>query len=278
MTQSLGNTISIQSFLATYSPNQFRYFCVLSHYHSSLNYTSESMARALTAELNVNNFFSLCVSGISPTASDISPTASDISPTASDISPTLNDVVGGFSEPTAQASDSVLLAVLTATTSEIDKCYKNDFNTPAALASLSTFIRTCTTIILSSPSPTPAAIARCARLVLDTLETLGVVIPTPARTAILMIPWHRRGSGVRGTTDQGQSRVPLHIMEALVQFRGTVREVAKTSGGLATATALYQASDSLRVALETGTPSIVLHDRPKGLGMPLWSEAKLKGP
>ncbi|XP_049846698.1 probable cysteine--tRNA ligase, mitochondrial isoform X1 [Schistocerca gregaria] len=64
MSKSLKNTISISDFLKEYTSNEFRMFCLLSHYRNSIEFTNSSMEHARGVYRKIEDFLVDCEASI----------------------------------------------------------------------------------------------------------------------------------------------------------------------------------------------------------------------
>ncbi|KAH3839573.1 hypothetical protein DPMN_113005 [Dreissena polymorpha] len=60
MSKSLKNTISVAELLKTYTANQFRMFCMLTHYRNNIEFNSEKMAKAVSLDSKIGSFLQQC--------------------------------------------------------------------------------------------------------------------------------------------------------------------------------------------------------------------------
>ncbi|XP_043277271.1 probable cysteine--tRNA ligase, mitochondrial isoform X2 [Venturia canescens] len=65
MSKSLKNTVSVRDLLKTYSSNQFRLFCLLTHYRTGIEFSNEKMHGAIRILQKLENFLSDCQSYVS---------------------------------------------------------------------------------------------------------------------------------------------------------------------------------------------------------------------
>ncbi|XP_052796624.1 probable cysteine--tRNA ligase, mitochondrial [Mya arenaria] len=60
MSKSLKNTISTSSLLSKYTSNQFRMFCMLTHYRNNIEFTEEKMQKAISLDNKIGSFLRQC--------------------------------------------------------------------------------------------------------------------------------------------------------------------------------------------------------------------------
>ncbi|KAL4230671.1 Cysteine--tRNA ligase [Mactra antiquata] len=106
MSKSLKNVIPVSDLLQKYSANQFRMFCMLTHYRSHIEFTDEKMSKAITLDNKIGSFLQLCDAYVK------------------------GQFVGG------DVNEAELLQRLADTDAKVTHFLKDDFNTPEAVQCL----------------------------------------------------------------------------------------------------------------------------------------------
>ncbi|WAQ98662.1 SYCM-like protein [Mya arenaria] len=70
MSKSLKNTISTSSLLSKYTSNQFRMFCMLTHYRNNIEFTEEKMQKAISLDNKIGSFLRQCDAYVKGQVSD----------------------------------------------------------------------------------------------------------------------------------------------------------------------------------------------------------------
>ncbi|XP_046383687.1 probable cysteine--tRNA ligase, mitochondrial [Ischnura elegans] len=154
MSKSLKNTMSIREFLSNHTANQFRIFCLMSHYRSGVAYTEETMGNAVATMSKIESFLADASAYIHGKKQ---PVYLDINE--------LDKAVNQFEEKMLSS-------------------FADDFNTPSAMNALIELISYCNKILnpssklskanLNLESNSTAPIAAVAIMIARTLEKLGI--------------------------------------------------------------------------------------------------------
>lgn len=140
MSKSLGNFITIENFLQTYSPQVLRYLALSYHYRSPMDY-NDSVARNAQAALETIEQFILRLTLVSKTGV---------------ISPTIEKEIAHL-------------------TTDFHHALEDDFNTPQALATLFSFINTYEKTWHTLTKKEALGIQRALR---ELLATIGLIFPS----------------------------------------------------------------------------------------------------
>ncbi|KAJ9582496.1 hypothetical protein L9F63_003189, partial [Diploptera punctata] len=149
MSKSLKNTVSIGEFLSSFSANELRIYCLLSHYRSGMEYTESAMQNAVAITKKLQSF--------------------------------LNDSKAYISGYTAHGDvdESKLLESLFNTKSKVGEALSDDFDTASAMKAIINLMGTANRMLhqrpqtVSQPVRHPAAIAAVATYVSQSLEKFG---------------------------------------------------------------------------------------------------------
>lgn len=148
MSKSLKNTISIQEMLKAVDPVVFRVACLLSHYRSNIEYSSELMFTAEKVLNNIKNFADDC-----------------------------NSFLKGQLQ--SAIDNKLLIESLSETMNAVHNALEDDFNTPVVIESIRRLI-TVTNKMLHTPSASSnylnhsVYITAVMNFVLDILKVFGV--------------------------------------------------------------------------------------------------------
>ncbi|XP_045204897.2 probable cysteine--tRNA ligase, mitochondrial [Mercenaria mercenaria] len=106
MSKSLNNVIATSELLEKYSANQFRMFCMLTHYRNNIEFTDLKMEKAIQLDNKIGNFLQLC-----------------------------NAYIKGQS-PGGNIPEAETMQKLAETEERVRTHLKDDFNTPEAMTAL----------------------------------------------------------------------------------------------------------------------------------------------
>ncbi|XP_046482968.1 cysteine--tRNA ligase, mitochondrial isoform X1 [Neodiprion pinetum] len=148
MSKSLGNSVSIAELLDKFTADQFRLFCLTSHYRRGVEYTDDLMAASVAILKKVECFLDDC-----------------------------NNYVNG-TLPEGNVDEVVILQSLAKTKSVIQSALAGDFDTPKAIREITSLV-TLGNKMLHSPEEegtvrSPAVIAALANYITSTLKSFGL--------------------------------------------------------------------------------------------------------
>ncbi|XP_069695114.1 probable cysteine--tRNA ligase, mitochondrial isoform X2 [Periplaneta americana] len=221
MSKSLKNTISINDFLKSFSCNQFRIFCLLSPYRSSMEYSDTAMENAVAITKKIESFLTDCEAYINDY--------------------TTQGVI----------DESYLLQSLAEAKTKLTEALSDDFDTATAMTAILHLIRIGNKMLhqksqhVSEHVRSPVAVAAVASFVRQSLEKFGAKFSSKKEIAVQKL-------------DHGPQLEK--ILDSVVQFRNQVRHNALNSPntdvstqndseqklGSKKNTSLLQACDSLR--------------------------------
>ncbi|XP_013411806.1 probable cysteine--tRNA ligase, mitochondrial [Lingula anatina] len=185
MSKSLKNTLSITELLQTYTANQFRMFCMLSPYRNRLEYSDETMLRAVAIHQQLMSFLN----------------TADLY------------VKGQLQCQTFSPAD--LMKSLQDSRSKVMESLTDDFNTQAAVENILHLVYSANVSLgigkradaESSGSRHPAAVAAIAEFIEQTMNNMGVGFV-----------------GRKGASEDSHSAVQLgQVMDEVLEFRKSVR-------------------------------------------------------
>ncbi|XP_041359106.1 probable cysteine--tRNA ligase, mitochondrial [Gigantopelta aegis] len=151
MSKSLKNVITISDFLQSYTADQFRLFCLLTHYKSRIEYSEESMHKAISLDKQIINCLSHCDSYIRGQL----------------LCQPLNEIK--------------LRTKLESTRENVDKALRDDFNTPLAMEAIMDLIKQVN-IKLGRKTETslggrnPAIVSQCSAYLKRVLRQFGMLL------------------------------------------------------------------------------------------------------
>ncbi|XP_050067220.1 probable cysteine--tRNA ligase, mitochondrial [Anopheles maculipalpis] len=192
MSKSLKNTVSINELLKSYSADEFRMLCLLSHYRSVIEYGTEAMATARNVLRKFESFFSdtqAYVDGLKPARYD----------------------------PTSTES---LLTKLSETSTAVKQFLKNDFNTASSVLVLGELASTVQRLI-NSPEQGDSS-----RSSLIGASNVGAVLATAeyireelSSYGLIFTNKHSASDSQTNETDHALK----HLIEAIVSTRSEIR-------------------------------------------------------
>ncbi|XP_071441302.1 probable cysteine--tRNA ligase, mitochondrial [Hetaerina americana] len=194
MSKSLKNTLSIREFLSDYTANQFRMFCLLSHYRSGVAYTKETMENAVATMNKIESFLAEA-----------------------------SAYVLGKKEP-VYLDELELEKNVSHFEDKMQSSFADDFNTPTVVSALMELISYCNKILnpssklskanLSLEKNSTIPIAAVAILIIRTLEKLGIDLRYDLRSS-----YHEPAHG------KGHSIHWKQLMDVSISFRNEVRGI-----------------------------------------------------
>ncbi|CAF1055491.1 unnamed protein product [Didymodactylos carnosus] len=228
MSKSLQNTISIREMLKTYTPQQFRLFCLLQHHRQHRSFNSTSMKEALFFDklfLSFTDTVNACQKGL------------------------LHMV---------NLSESEIIERVVQTNQDIIDCLANDFSTPDAMGKLRELINWINPKLSSSPkfldedsttsAPPIGALYLALDLVQKWLDIFGVKISSYS-------------------ANTSNETLLTNVIEEAVQFRKNVRNISRLSTNEDGKKTLLESCDEFRSRMKylgveikkSPTPLSVIH-------------------
>ena len=131
ISKSLGNTIGVDELFKSCSPSQFRLLCLGTRYHHSFNFSDDLVERAKASEARVHELFQTCLAADQAAKAGAAEGAG---------------AGAGWAEAaTAKwtAADQEMLGRVGRAKDGCDAAFRNDFDTPAALALLLDLVNDC---------------------------------------------------------------------------------------------------------------------------------------
>jgi cysteinyl-tRNA synthetase len=149
MSKSLGNFFTIQEITAKYDPEVVRLFLISSHYRSPIDFNDAHLEEAKSRLARIHNAIDL-------------------------VQRHLREARAGEAQDPVKPSDAdaELWAALIVFQKEFETAMDDDFNTPVALAGLSSFLSKMNTIFGSNSSVTAGTLQK----VYETLDLIGEVV------------------------------------------------------------------------------------------------------
>ncbi|KAK7097001.1 probable cysteine--tRNA ligase, mitochondrial [Littorina saxatilis] len=149
MSKSLKNTVSVNQLLDDYTPNQFRMLCLLTHYRNSIEFSKETMEKAVVVMTQLNSLVTQCDAYVQ----------------------------GRFDCP--HISQSELYARIHQARESAEKAFADDFNTPRAMEAVIGLMKYVNQLLAqkteSSGGPRiPAAVGAATVYIRRVLKQLGL--------------------------------------------------------------------------------------------------------
>lgn len=149
MSKSLKNTVSVSQLLESYTPNQFRMLCLLTHYRNSIEFSKDTMEKAVVVMTQLNSFVTQCDAYVQ----------------------------GRFDCP--DMSDADLYQRLHLTRETAEKAFADDFNTPRAIEAVSGLMKYVNQLLGHKTEPaggprSPAAVGACSVYIHRVIKQLGL--------------------------------------------------------------------------------------------------------
>uniref|UniRef100_A0A182SCK9 Cysteine--tRNA ligase n=1 Tax=Anopheles maculatus TaxID=74869 RepID=A0A182SCK9_9DIPT len=195
MSKSLKNTVSINDLLKSYSADEFRMLCLLSHYRSAIEYGPEAMATARNVLRKFGSFFSdasAYIDGLKPATYDTTSTES-------------------------------LLTKLSETRTSVKQFLKNDFNTASSVLALGELASSVQRLINMSHDQGDEA----SRSSLIGASNVGAVLATTEYireelSSYGLISANKHSAQYSHTTSEADQTLK-HLIEAIVSSRSEIR-------------------------------------------------------
>lgn len=192
MSKSLKNTVSIHDFLQSFSANEFRIFCLLSPYRSSMEYTDTAMKNAVAIMKKIESFLTDCDAYIHGYTS-----------------------LGDINEP-------YLLKAISELKTRLLGALSDDFDTATAMSAITELVGVTNKMLHQKSehdiesARSPLAIAAVASFIQQSLEKFG-------------IDFSNRKESSMQTKDHGLHLGK--ILDSVVHFRNQVRHNALNPPG-----------------------------------------------
>eukprot|EP00037_Helgoeca_nana_P022916 m.236171 g.236171 ORF g.236171 m.236171 type:complete len:571 (-) comp26174_c0_seq1:66-1778(-) len=231
MSKSVGNIVRVDDLLSQHTADEFRMLCLLTRYRDSFNYDDDVFARAVHATGRFHDFSERCRLVVSRAAG-------------------IYAVYGD--------EERALVAAVSDTKAACARHFVDDFDTPSAMAALLRLVALTNQYIernQAGGTVSSAAVVEAARCVESTLRLVGLSGPDFTQSGLTR--WSNPGttsSRPHHTPDSASSHADA--IDALVQFRGTVRELA-----LATIKGATKGSSEHTLAVETLQQCDLVRDR-----------------
>ncbi|XP_076446066.1 putative cysteine--tRNA ligase, mitochondrial [Babylonia areolata] len=149
MSKSLKNTVSVSQMLDTYTPNQFRMFCLLMHYRNPIEFSKETMEKAVVVMTQLNSLVTQCDAYVQ----------------------------GRFDCPDISQPD--LYARIHQTRESAERAFADDFNTPRAMEAVLSLMKYVNQLMGHKTEPaggprSAAAVAAASVYIRRVLKQLGL--------------------------------------------------------------------------------------------------------